>query len=363
METLPRETVDCDVHPGIGAVRELVPYLEDYWAELVTVRGLDRAQLNLNTYPPAAPITARPDWRPEGGRPAASAEAVARDLLDPFGIDCAILNPLHGVSVLHSGDLAGVLCTALNEHVARHWLDRDARLRASIVVPLEDPELAAEEIARRAGDPRFVQVLLLAGLTAPLGKKRHWPIFAAAERHGLPVGVHAGSACRHPTAPIGWGSHLLEDYVNAASLFESQLVSLIGEGVFAKFQALKVVFIESGFMWVPPALWRMNKTWRGVRAEVPWIKENPADIVRRHVRFTLQPVDAPPTAAQFEAVLEQLGSDEVLLFSTDHPHWQFDGMAAVPAGLSPELLRKIAVDNPRATYGRLNLPAGQEVSA
>jgi predicted TIM-barrel fold metal-dependent hydrolase len=49
-------------------------------------------------------------------------------------------------------------------------------------------------------------------------------------------------------------------------------------------------------------------------------------------------------------------SDAVLLFSTDYPHWQFEGNDAVPPGLSPELVRKIMVDNPRATYARLLEP-------
>ena len=56
-----------------------------------------------------------------------------------------------------------------------------------------------------------------------------------------------------------------------------------------------------------------------------------------------------------EAVVRPLhiGSDELLLFSTDYPHWQFDGMAALPEGLSPDLVRRILVQNPRETYTRL----------
>jgi predicted TIM-barrel fold metal-dependent hydrolase len=46
-------------------------------------------------------------------------------------------------------------------------------------------------------------------------------------------------------------------------------------------------------------------------------------------------------------------SDELLLFSTDYPHWQFDGADALPDGLPEALVRKITVDNPRATYTRL----------
>ncbi len=59
--------------------------------------------------------------------------------------------------------------------------------------------------------------------------------------------------------------------------------------------------------------------------------------------------------------MEHMQSDELLLFSTDYPHWQFDGMAALPDGLSPELVRKIMVENPRATYARLLEPVSMNV--
>jgi uncharacterized protein len=86
---------------------------------------------------------------------------------------------------------------------------------------------------------------------------------------------------------------------------------------------------------------------------VPWVDRSPADIMRSNVRLTLQPVDGPPEPAQFERLMEHMGSDELLLFSTDDPHWQFDGDAALPEGLSPAMVRKIMVDNPLATYRRL----------
>jgi predicted TIM-barrel fold metal-dependent hydrolase len=43
----------------------------------------------------------------------------------------------------------------------------------------------------------------------------------------------------------------------------------------------------------------------------------------------------------------------MLLFSTDFPHWQFDGQAMLPPGIPAVLGRKILIDNPLATYPRL----------
>jgi predicted TIM-barrel fold metal-dependent hydrolase len=67
----------------------------------------------------------------------------------------------------------------------------------------------------------------------------------------------------------------------------------------------------------------------------------------------LQPADAPPQRQQFERLIEHMGSDKLLLFSTDYPHWQFDGEEALPDGLPEAMIRKILLDNPRETYPRL----------
>ena len=52
--------------------------------------------------------------------------------------------------------------------------------------------------------------------------------------------------------------------------------------------------------------------------------------------------------------IEHLGSDDMLLYASDYPHWQFDGDAILPKGLSPELRRKVMVENPRKTYRSLS---------
>ncbi len=61
-----------------------------------------------------------------------------------------------------------------------------------------------------------------------------------------------------------------------------------------KFPGLKIVLMESGVSWLPAFMWRANKTWRGVRVEVPWVEREPASIIRDHVRVTMQPFDGPP---------------------------------------------------------------------
>ena len=57
--------------------------------------------------------------------------------------------------------------------------------------------------------------------------------------------------------------------------------------------------------------------------------------------------------ATLNRLFDHMQSDELLLFSTDYPHWQFDGDAVLPEGMSSDLVRKIMIDNPHATYPRL----------
>jgi predicted TIM-barrel fold metal-dependent hydrolase len=221
------------------------------------------------------------------------------------------------------------------------------------VIAAHNTELAVAEIERRAEDMRFVQVLMLVSGEVTLGRRQLWPIYRVAEKLGLPIGIHAGSAYRYAPTAVGWPSYFIEDYVSQSAAFENQLQSMISEGVFAKFPGLKVVAIESGLTWLSGFAWRADKTWKGVRAEVPWVTRAPSEIVREHVRFTVQPIDAADEAAAILRLIDHLRSDELFLFSTDYPHWQFDGDAALPDGLSASLLRKIVSDNALATYPRL----------
>jgi len=354
--------IDCDLHPAVPHMSALKPYLSDYWREMSSWRGLERYNLSLTAYPENAPSSCRPDWKLRAGqKPGSALEAMRAHVFDHFKPEFGILNCIYGANVMHSEDMAAAFCRATNDWIRDEWLAKESRLRASIVIPAHNVSLSLQEIERRAHDDRFVQVLMLVSGETTLGRRQLWPIYELAEKLELPIGVHAGSIYRYAPTAVGWPSYYVEDYISQSAAFENQLISMIAEGVFAKFPKLKMVAIESGLTWLSGFAWRSDKTWKGVRAEVPWITSAPSELVREHVRLTVQPIDAPDEAEGLLRLIDHLGSDDLLLFSTDYPHWQFDGDEALPAGLSDALMRKITRDNALKTYPRLAKAAARLV--
>ncbi len=344
--------IDCDIHPALPSISTLFPYLPAYWSEQLRVRGTDGFDSIL--YPPNAGFSCRADWR-DGARPGTSLEALRRHALDEFGTRIAVCNLLYNVAAVRNADLGTVLARAMNDWLAAEWLDREPRLRAAIHIAPQDPLAAAEEIERRAADPRFVHVLLPAMDETLLGKRQFRPIHEAAARHRLPLAIHAQMTATHATTSNGWPSHLAEDHIAMAHAFQAQLLSFVYEGAFTAVPGLRLVLLESGFAWLPSFLWRADRTWKAMRAEVPWVNTPPSAILREHVRIALQPAEAPPDPAQLPILLEQLGGDELLLFSTDWPHAQFAGNDPFPAGFPASLRRRVAEDNPRAVYPRIEV--------
>jgi predicted TIM-barrel fold metal-dependent hydrolase len=338
--------VDCDVHPPTPTTKELLPYLSDHWRETVLGRGI--TELGLADYPQEAPLSRRADWRDGASDPL---KQLQTNCLDAFGTDIAVLHVLHGAPALRSDDLAAAFCRAVNDWTAAEWLDKDSRLRASILVPSSNAELAVGEIERRSGDQRFVGVLLYAGSDGPLGRRQHWPIYAAAIRHQLPILIHPGTVGRFAPTGNGWTSYLIEDHVAYGQAFQAQLLSLVAEGVFTRFPELQVVMLESGFAWLPSFFWRAVKEWRGLRREIPWVDRSPAEIVREKVFVTTQPMEVPP--AHLDRIVAQIGADRMFLHSSDYPHWRFKGERPEHSLWPGDLGDRARTRNPIAAFPRL----------
>jgi len=342
----PGETVvDCDIHATVPNVEALLPYLAEHWREYIRTSAFKGA---VDTaYPPNAPTSVRPGSSGKGS----TLEEVQRDVLDAWNVEIGILNCAYAVDGLHNPDTAAAMASAVNDWLVVEWLDKEPRLRASVVVPTRVPEMAAQEIDRIGSHAGFVQVLLPVRSEAPYGHRRYLPIFDAAVRNGLAVSLEFGGAPGNPPTGSGWPSYYIEEYVGMAQVFQTQALNLIVEGVFDRFPDLRIAFVESGWTWLPSLMWRIDKDWKGLRREVPWNTQVPSSYIRDRMRFSLQPLDAPEDPRQVLQIIDELGSEDLLMFSTDYPHWHFSAPEeAVPAGLSPALRRKILRDNAHTFY-------------
>jgi uncharacterized protein len=342
--------IDCDVHNLVGPIETLEPYLDDHWREVIATSQF--AGPTDQAHPPNLATSLRADLAPvDGAAPGRTVATLRAHVLDPLGVQLAILGCDYGVESVRNPDAAAALATAVNDWQLAEWLTPEPRLRAAIVVAAQQPAAAIAEIERRAGDSRFVAVYLPVRSQIPYGNRIWWPLWEAIERHELVAELHFGGSAGIPPTASGWPTSWLEEYADMASAFASQLTSLIAEGTLDRFARLRISLIESGFGWLPAFMWRFDKGWRGLRREIPWTRRLPSEYVRDHIRVSLQPVDGPPDPAGLARVIDQLGSDRMLMFSTDYPHRHTtEELDAVPAGLPPAAVERLLDVNAREHY-------------
>jgi len=345
---------DGDIHPQRNSIKDIFPWLEQRWQEHALTFGARPRQAYQAgpAYPKGQPNASRRDaWPPDGGRPGSSLAFMQQQLLDANNITLGILNATgDNGSSFQNREFGAAVCHAMNHWLVEEWLAPEPRLKGSIVVPFEDPEAAAVEVERWAGDPRFVQVLMVTRTAEPPGQKRYWKLYEAAAAANLPIGVHAFGFGGYPVSGSGWPSFYIEDMVGHAQSAQAFLTSLVIEGVFERLPNFRLVLIESGFAWLPPLAWRLDKIWRRLKMETPHLKRAPSEYIRERVWLTTQPMEEPQPREQVLDAIDWIGWDR-LLFATDYPHWDYDDPTQVlPMPLPEQQRRGFFFDNARALY-------------
>ena len=144
--------IDCDLHNRLPSLRMLYPYLPDYWCDYCEESGFPGP--DANDYPEGVPTSTRPEiTHPTENRPASDLALLRRHALDFWEVEYGILTCGFRVQSVHNEDLAAALASAVNDWQIEHWLDPEPRLRGSLIVPSQNPELAVREI-ERLGDIR-----------------------------------------------------------------------------------------------------------------------------------------------------------------------------------------------------------------
>lgn len=340
--------IDCDVHPTPRSMDEIRSYMKQPWKDRYSGGGRGFYGNPLH----GARLDAKP---PNGGPIGSDPEFVRQQLIEEYGHKHAILLPRAFCNLHPDPDFASAIAAAFNDWLADTWLGKhnpDGVFKGSITIAHQDPQAAAKEIERWAGHPHFVQVMTDSGARAPFGQRQYYPIYEACEKYGLPLAIHPGTDGMginiQPTP--GYPTHYIEWHTCLSLGFQSHLVSFLTEGVFEKFPNFKVVLTEGGVAWLPALMWRLDAEYKALRYEVPWVKRKPSEYLKDHVRITSQPLERPDNDEHLLQVLEMMDAENILMFASDYPHWDFDSPKLAFPKLPDALRNRIFYENAKQFY-------------
>jgi len=219
------------------------------------------------------------------------------------------------------------------------------------LLPLQDPEAAAQERERAVGCELGAVGGMLSADCDLLGHKQVDPIYAMAQRPGMPLGIHAsGSDMGSP----GWEPlpKFIQAHICSHALAQMrQFTSMMFDRVPVRFPELTLAFLEAGSGWVPYFLQRMDEEWekRG-HTEAKLLTKAPTEYVRSGRIYFSCEADEPllPQALQWVG-------DERIFYASDFAHWDHSYPTSVRelserADLSDTQKRRILADNARRFY-------------
>jgi uncharacterized protein len=346
------QVIDTDVHVEPRAFEELIPYLNAPWRDRAIKDRVPFRRPGFTTFDGGA----RKDAKPEEGDTGSDPELVGQQLFVDDPIDYAILLPwsFRGLTVDPALDTA--LAGAVNRWLADTWLSKyntEGRYIGSITVAVDEPLAAATEIEKWAEHPGFRQVMISHYGPRPFGHPMYDPIWAAAARHRLPVSVHFRGGA---TQPLGWtATGPLQYFVEYHSLvapmaYATHMASWICNGVLDRHPEMKVLFLEGGFLWYRPFIDRLERHWRMTGQELS-ARKTPMQYVRDHFRFASQPIEESPDPRQIATLFEEANAAELLMFSSDYPHYDYDPPSrALPRSLGGEVRKRIMSENARKFF-------------
>lgn len=357
---VPVKLIDTDVHVEPRKFEDLIPYMSKQWHDRAIGLRVPEGRPTFTTLDGGI----RKDSFPEKGDVGSDRELVEKQMFIEVPTDYAILLPLSYRGYTVDPQLDTEISRAVNTWLSESWLGEwndHGRNVGSISVSVEDPLGAAAEIDKWGADPRFRQVKINHYGPRPMGHPMYDPIWEAAARYDLPIGMHFGAGS---TQPLGWtATGPLQFFIEYHSLiapmaYMSHMASWICNGVLDRHPRMKVIFIEGGFLWHRPFIDRLERHWERTALEFDAAK-TPREYLRDHFRFASQPIEESDTPEKITQLFNEADAAHLLCFASDYPHYDYDHPArALPRGLDAETTRRIFAENARELY---DLPATRPV--
>lgn len=181
------------------------------------------------------------------------------EILDMLGLEGTVSYPTAGLGfgLMTDVGFAVATATAYNNWLEERYTKLDPRIHGAGLLPVQDPAAAATELERCATRRTRFPVGLLPGRMAmnrSYGDPFFDPIYAAAEKHDLPLAIHGA-----PSRGLGFDHFNVFAKVHALEHAVPQFIhitDMIFSGVFDRFPKLRVAYLEAGASWVP---WMMDR--------------------------------------------------------------------------------------------------------
>ncbi|HEY2238537.1 MAG TPA: amidohydrolase family protein [Streptosporangiaceae bacterium] len=345
--------VDCDVHLTHRHADEMLQYVPEPWrSQLGARRGTNKREAYTQFWDPRRLDSYGTPGLPAGSEP----DLVHRQLFDEAGVDLAMILAQARCTV--DPEINAALCRGANAWLANTWLagwNLGDRFYGSINVPMDNPDAAVREIEEWAGHPKFKQILIGHFSDRPLGYPGYDKVWEAASRHRLPVAMHFSVNAGDPlgATPTGRFQHHVDYHSIAFSLtYSAHFVSWLCSGAFDRYPNLQFVLVEGGFLWHRALISRLARHWKTFQDEIPAAAADPVSYLRDHIRFTTQPIEESEDPSEVTRALEATDAENILMFSTDYPHFDFDDpKRALPPGLDPVVRQRIMAGNACDFYG------------
>jgi uncharacterized protein len=301
-------------------------------------------------------------WQPDGSSsPGTGGGAQRLREQDEHGVDAEILFPpvylISALQRIEDKDAYRAIIRAYNRYLAEEYCPvAPDRLIAPGAIPASGVDDAIAELkwCREAGLKAVNLNNFPAGGMLPKPEDdRFWETALAMK---MPISAHTHFGHRYPTVltqspppPPLPGEQLI---ARQAFIPPMMTVSqLLHHKVFDRFPELQLYFAETQASWLACALYQIDENAEMFSEVLKWgDRPAPSEYIKKHIYFG---IIRDPVAMKMP---ESIPLDR-LMFGTDFPH----GIGAYPetskwvdrifAGVSPELRRKILLENPARYFG------------
>lgn len=286
--------------------------------------------------------------------------------MDRMGVAKQLVHPSFALSTLtEDPELEAALFQSYNTFMSRACAESGGRIFFNAVMPYRRPELAVAELRRLDKMPGMASVLVR-GLEwdKPIDDPSHYPVFAEAERLGLPMVVHLGlgspsmyhmfDGMTHPVAEKKTFYPARSRRLLSTLTVQYAFYNLMESTLIDDFPKLKWVFLEGG-----GCTWMVGAVRTIERSGKPHVLDH---FEAGRVLVGCEPDDDVPYAA---GVL----GENALLVSSDMPHFDEAAHDSIAeeyeerGDLSPELLKKMFTQNAERAFDFRRVAARTAVPA